>query len=245
MRRLSTLITVLTISGLLIGCAPQAPKAADPVKDPSAKPGVTAQEPVADPSTIPAALKHEAFSYYGLENAGEVTYAFDFNGSIRHGTQKSTFLGMKDGKAQFKIERSDALISMGTDKIEVSEEGIHLIEVKEQALAQKVVALPAKIEIGATWPIDQKLMDSNGNDVLTKAVQKVVGQEKIKTEAGEFDCIVVTMEGTLTPQDGKNKATPVSGKAWYAAGVGPVKLAIKSTGPDGKPVSYTITITKK
>lgn len=244
MRRFSTLITVLTIAGLLIGCNPPATKTNTPPKGNTENPEAQAV-PAADPSTIPDNLKHEAFHYYGLDAAQEMTYDFDYNGSIRQGTQKATFLGMKDGKAEFKIERTDALTIMGTDKIEVAEDGLYLTELKQQPLEKAVIALPAKVEIGASWPVDQKLLNTDGNDVLSKAVQKVVGQEKIKTPAGEFDCIVVTMEGTLTIQDEKKKETPVSGKAWYAAGVGTVKLSIQSTGPDGKPVSYTITLAKK
>jgi len=244
MRRFSTLITVLTIAGVLIGCQPPATKTNTPPKaNPENPAGQVA--PPADPATIPDSLKQEAFDYYGLEALQEMTYDFDYNGNIRQGTQKATFLGMNDGKAEFKIERSDALQIMGTDKIEVREDGIYLTEVKQQPLEKAVIALPAKVEVGSSWPIDQKLRDGDGNDVLSKAVQKVVGQEKIKTPAGEFDCIVVTMQGTMTVQDDKKKETPVSGKAWYAAGVGTVKLSIQSTGPDGKPVSYTITLAKK
>ncbi|QYK54526.1 MAG: hypothetical protein KF824_06395 [Fimbriimonadaceae bacterium] len=244
MRRFFTLITVLTIAGILTGCTPPAKKTEVPPKT-QAENGGGQEAPPADPATIPESLKHDAFHYYGLEATQEMTYDFDYNGSVRQGTQKATFLGMKDGKAEYKIERSDALQIMGTDKIEVAEDGIYLTEVKQQPLEKAVIALPAKVEVGASWPIDQKLRDGDGNDVLSKAVQKIVGQEKVKTPAGEFDCIVVTMEGTLTVQDEKKKATPVTGKAWYAAGVGTVKLSITSTGPDGKPVSYTITLASK
>lgn len=244
MRRFSTLITVLTIAGVMIGCQPPAAKTDTPPKPPVENQGGKVA-PAADPSTIPDALKTEAFHYYGLEAPQEMTYDFDSNGNVRQGTQKAVFLGMKDGKAEFKIERSDALQIMGTERVEVSEEGVFLTEVKQQPLEKPVIALPAKIVVGSSWPIDQKLRDGEGNDVVSKAIQKVVGQEKIKTPAGEFDCIVISMEGTLTVQDDKKHSNPVSGKAWYAAGIGTVKLSIQSVGPDGKPVHFTITLAKK
>lgn len=236
-----------TITPLLFGlaagmaaCTPPEPVKPKPGTGDSQNGGKT---PEAANEPVPDALKHEGFKYYGLDVAAEQTYEFDMDGSKREGGQKLSYKGLKDGKPQFMIERSGALAQIGTESVEVREDGVYIVATdRMQTLKSAMMALPAKLESGKTWDITEDVKDDLGNDVKMKATNKIEGQEKLKTPAGEFDCMVVSMTGTLETQ---GKKQTVSGKTWFAAGVGTVKLKVESkTGAD-KPTSYTITLTKQ
>ncbi|MBL8067634.1 MAG: hypothetical protein JNM28_04230 [Armatimonadetes bacterium] len=230
---------------LALGLAACTPPATDKPKEEtgttgasgSSKPETAATEPVPD------ALKHEGFKYYGLEATNEQSYEFDMNGSKREGSQKLTYKGLKDGKPQFTIERSGALQQIGTENVEVREDGVYIVSTdRMQALKTAMMALPAKLEVGKTWDITEDVKDDLGNDVKMKATNKIDGPEKLKTAAGEFDCMVVSMTGTL---DSNGKKQTVSGKTWFAAGIGTVKLQVTSQSGKDKPVAYTITLVKQ
>ena len=169
-------------------------------------------------------------------------YEFDLDGNKREGEQKQTYDGLVDGKPRFTIERADALSQLGTEVVEVREDGVYIVSSRSKQLEKPLLALPAKMEIGKTWDIDQKMEDPNGNSIEMKAASKIEGQEKLKTPAGEYDCILISMTGTLTAE---GKTHKVSGKTWFAPGIGTVKLMVTSTPADGKkPSSYTITLSK-
>jgi hypothetical protein len=190
---------------------------------------------------MPDNLKHEGYQYYGLDKAEELTYDFDNNGMVQQGTQKHTYKGMASGSPQYAIERSEALSILGVDTVEVKEDGIYLVSAREQKLEKPVLALPAKLEVGKTWQIDQKLKDVNGADVSTVATQKVEKAEKITVAGQSYDCIVISMSGKITTG---GKTQDVTGKTWYSAGVGTVKLELNSKDPAGKPTKYVIALSK-
>lgn len=237
--RAATLSLGLAILTLLAACAPQAPAAQ------TNQPG-QGQDPAAqaapDPATIPDSLKHNAFKFYGLDDTSERSYTFDVNGTVQTGTQKQTFEGIdSQGAAIFRITRTGALADLGTDVIAVKPEGVFLIESRGQKIEPPLLALPANAEVGASWPTKQPMTDAQNQEVTIDATQKIAKQEKVSTPAGEFDAIVVTMDGTLRTASGTR---PVKGTAWYAAGVGTVKLTLSSQDEDKKPVGYTITLAK-
>jgi hypothetical protein len=239
MRRFTSLIIFAALTLGLFACNNDSKGVTTP--DKGSETGTTGTTIPEAKQEVPENLKHEGYQYYGLEVKDEQTYDFDYNGSKRQGMQKETYLGLTDGKPRFSIERAEALSNLGTDVVEVREDGVYMISSREQALETPMLALPAKMEIGKSWDITEKLKDINGNEVTLKASNKIDGQEKITTPAGSFDCLVVSMSGTLVTQ---GKTQKVSGKTWYAAGTGTVKLTVSTTGADGKPSNYTITLSK-
>lgn len=233
---------VLAASLISTACQPK-PKADNPST--TNKPGVTTPEPSLepqDPATIPEKFKHDGFYYYGLNDGKELTYEFEFNGSKSKGTQKSVYVGMQNELPHFRIERSGALSSMGVDDVEVREDGVYLVSVREQALEKAALALPAQLEVGKTWTLEQNLTAGDGKSVSSTGTQKIVKQEQLKTPAGMFDTYVITLDGKMT-MDGKTE--PVSGKAWYSKEVGTVKLEVQSVDAEGKPLKYSITLISK
>ncbi len=239
-----TLLTVMAIAILAIpACQPPKDKPADPAKqstntETATSAGLTPQ----DPATIPDKFKHAGFEYYGLADGSELTYEFLFNGTKSVGTQKSVYVGTQDGIPHFRIERSGALSSLGVDDVEVREDGIYLVGVREQQLEKAALALPADVEVGKSWTLEQSLRAGDGEPVSSTGTQKIVKEESITTPAGKFECVVITLDGKMTI---KGKTEPVSGSAWYAKGIGTIKLDVNSVDPDGKPIKYGITLISK
>lgn len=234
--------SIIIIAGIVLGLAACQPKNNEiKTPDEGTSTGTTGSTTPEVKQEVPENLKHEGYQYYGLDVKEEQTYDFDLNGSKRQGMQKETYLGLTDGKPRFSIERAEALSNLGTDVVEVREDGVYMISSREQTLETPMLALPSKMEIGKTWEITEKLKDVNGDEVTLKASNKIDGQEKITTPAGTFDCLAVSMSGTLVT---KGKTQKVSGKTWYAAGTGTVKLTVNTTGSDGKPTNYTISLGK-
>ncbi|MFM9873159.1 MAG: hypothetical protein ACKVQS_06800 [Fimbriimonadaceae bacterium] len=239
MRRFTSLTIIVAAVLGLVACQPSNPAIKTP--DKTSDTGTTGSTTPETKQEVPANLKHEGYQYYGLDVKSEQTYDFDLNGSKRQGMQKETYLGLSDGKPRFSIERAEALSNLGTDVVEVRDDGVYMISSREQTLETPMLALPAKMEIGKSWEITEKLKDINGNEVTLKASNKIDGQEKVTTSAGTFDCLAVSMTGTLVTQ---GKTQKVTGKTWYAAGTGTVKLTVSTNGADGKPTNYTITLSK-
>ncbi len=209
MRKLTSLIIFAALTLGLFACQPETEGKQTP--DKPATTGTTGTATPEPKQEVPENLKHEGYQYYGLALADELTYDFDYNGSKRQGKQKQTYNGFTDGKPRFTIERAEALSNLGTDILEIREDGVYMVSSREQVLETPILALPAKMEIGKTWEVSQKLKDAQGNEVTLKASNKIEKQEKVTTPAGACDCLVVSMNGTLTVQ---GKTQKVSGKTW-------------------------------
>lgn len=190
---------------------------------------------------IPDSLKHEGFKYYGLESEKENTYEVKLNNDTQTGGQKTTYLGMVDGKPRYQTDRSEGLAQLGTEIIEVREDGVYTVSAREQTLEAPMLGLPAKIETGKTWEIKEKLKDPNGNDVEVTATNKIEAPEKITVAGQTYDCIVISMKGKMTTQ---GKSQDVDGKTYFAAGIGTVKLTVNYTATDGTKNTYQIQLKK-
>ena len=239
MRQFTFILAIASIAFGLTACNNDKKETVKPVDEVSTTGGTETPEPKAE---MPVDLKHEGFKYYGLENSASLTYEFDMDGNKREGEQKQTYDGMVGGKPQFTIERAEALTQLGTEVVEVREDGVYIVTSRGKKLEQPLLALPAKMEVGKTWDINQKMEDPNGNTVEMKANSKIEKQEKVKTPDGDYDCMVISMTGTLAMS---GKTHKVSGKTWFAPGIGTVKLQVTSQPGDGsKASSYTISLSK-
>ena len=125
-------------------------------------------------------------------------------------------------------------------------------EVKMISHSGYSLAPAAKLTAGSTWTEESKSgMSTEGAPVQmtmsNKTVHKVVGIEKVKVAAGEFDAVKIegdmetqmTMEGPMAGM--MPKQPPQKGKTttWLAKGVGVVKTEVNMTDAKGKPLLRT------
>lgn len=241
--RSPVLLLALAAALLAAGCQPTA-STPDKPKDAA---GTTQPEANAEPAApkiedLSADLKHEGFQYFGLGTGNTLVYQTSLSGIIDEGTQTSTLAELKDGEAVFAIERGGNLTQLGRERIRVNKDGVFLIEAQQFGkLEPALIALPAKVEIGRTWQAEQTVYGPANEPIRLKMEFKIERREKVKVPAGEYEAILVTTKGT-TSRD--NKSAPVSGKAWYAANVGPVKLEVQAVNQEGKPVTQTIQLAR-
>lgn len=146
---------------------------------------------------------------------------------------------LKDGaKGQVEVERDGGLAELGTDKIELRKEGVFGISNSAIEFGKPQMELPADPTAGKTWEsdIDVKLQ---GSPFKMATKYKVIGTEKLKTEAGEFDTLVVEATSLLTSETVRNE---IKAKSWYAKGKGMIRqeATVKQPGKTTKQV-YELT----
>lgn len=237
---LSFAITFLALVGL-VACQPDAKP--EPAPTDTGKETPANVEPAKpDPSTIPATAKTDAFEYYGLGCTDTLTYSYENAGTKSEGGQTCEFTGLDGQNAKFLMSRTGGLSMLGSEELVASDKGVLLVGAQGQALKEPVVALPASLAPGTTWESTFTVKDPGGMDVVNTAKQKVEATETVKTPAGEFECIVVSMSGTLKTSD---RSIPTSGKSWYAKGIGTVKLTVNSKDAAGKNVTFNVVLTSK
>lgn len=130
--------------------------------------------------------------------------------------------------------------------------GAEGMEVKTVSQSGYSLAPAAKLTAGSTWTEESKnSMGGEGSPVMmsmaNKTVHKVIGTEKVKVPAGEFDAVkiegdietVLTMEGPMAAM--MPKQPPQKGKSttWVAKGVGVVKTEVNLSDAKGKPQIHT------
>lgn len=213
-----------------------APESGDEKKD-------APSEEAADPATIPPNLKTDAFAYYGLDNSKPLKFEMTASGqSPMSGEQTVKFLGMKDGKATYNVERTgDLAANMGSQEMELSEKGLFVTSTTMGSIGEPTLELPSTLKAGDTWKLDQKLETTGGQTIETKSVYKVVGVQKVKTKGGDFDALLITATGPATYA---GNTVQMEMKAWYAKGYGAVKSEITTKDKSGKTSKVLIELTK-
>jgi hypothetical protein len=241
-------ISLLAASLALAGCKPPAKSSdSEPAKTP---PTTTVEEPKGEPKApptadlaiIPASLRTDAFEFYGLGNTEPLRYEVVTEGSApKVGDQTIRFIGMKNGNAQFTIERTGDLASaMGSQELELRPKGIFSTQTSLGTIEGDSLELPSSLEVGTSWKADQSLKTADGRKVKSSATYKVVRKEKVKTKGGEFEALLITGKGTITIDDQKAN---LDMKQWLAKGKGAVKteIATKFAGGSGTKVSIELT----
>lgn len=130
--------------------------------------------------------------------------------------------------------------------------GAQGMEVKTVSQSGYSLAPASKLTAGSTWTEESKnSMGGEGAPVqmsmTNKTVHKVIGTEKVKVPAGEFDAVkiegdietVMSMEGPMAAM--MPKQPPQKGKSttWVAKGVGVVKTEVSLSDARGKPQVHT------
>ena len=128
---------------------------------------------------------------------------------------------------------------MSSETYELRPDGVYGVSLAGNALEPPLKALPAEVTDGLSWPSTGTLNQGAGIDINTTI--RVIGREKVKVPAGEYDALVIAEEGTIKTEGGTLKVT---GKAWYVEGIGAVKRLVDQTDPTGKASNITIEALK-
>ena len=206
-------------------------------KEGSGKSGVTETTP----KTVPDSLKHEAFEYFGLGNTGPVKYTFVRveGDKPESGTQSVELKAVGDGIADFVIRRDGALSALGVEDVQVKPDGVYLVSSTHGSPEKPVMVMPSKLEPGATWGGDHTLKSPDGSEVKYSGKSKFEKKETLTVAGKSYETILVSESAELELAGSKRS---VSGKTWFASGVGVVRMRLEVKTPDGKLVKSSIEI---
>lgn len=182
-------------------------------------------QPSSEKGAIDESLRHDGFLYSGLGSDKPVRYRLvrQEGAAPETGEQVSKLKESQDGRAVYTVERTGGLSVLGTDELLVDSKGVYTTKSSLGEMDSKNLELPAKVEPGATWKERHTLTQPSGEKVTIESSYKVVGTEKVRTELGTFDALLVTAKGPV--EVGSQKMT-LSAKTWYVKEKGPVKLVV-------------------
>ena len=225
----------------LAGCG----KPDSDAKDSSAPKGDTTA-PV-EVAGVPESLKNAAYEYYGLGQEAALTYSVQMSDVLpaRDGTQTVAFDGMEDGAAKFIVTRTGGLSRVGSETLLLKDDGVYTQALSFGVLEAPSLQVPADLAVGSEWESSMTIKD--GLKTIVNLVQfRAVRQEKTTVEAGEFDCLIIEADvtsnitGSFDPsQDGEGSSTIV---AYYAKGVGTVKMMVEGTRADDTKLSIHVEL---
>jgi len=244
-----TLVIGIAVVGGLVGCQPAAkapsdtPDTTSPNGTPTpGTPGETPTAPVVDTSFLekmPNELKHDGFAYSGLGNPKPTKFRMTSNDGqpTREGEQVSKFVEMRDGIAVFQVERSGDLSLLGTDELAVAKDGIYALKTSLGELDSRSLELPSDPNVRKFWTNKSKLTQPEKQVVTITGNYTVIGVQRVKTPAGEYDALVLTAEGPIQIGD---KRMTMRAKSWYVKDIGVVKQTIERQVGKDKPVLVTL-----
>lgn len=189
---------------------------------------------------VPAELKTEGYEYYGLSHGAPIEFEVVMPNSStpETGTAVTKLTAVKDGVATFVTDRTGPLESLGSEELIVKPDGIYNTKIGGQPVEPVQLVMPADVSVGKVWTSKGKIKLQDGKTFTQDMKFKVVGREKVKTKAGEFDALKVTAQGEITVGDKRSQSNIT---AWYVKGLGTVKMAITTSSPPGK---MTVEATK-
>jgi hypothetical protein len=253
MKRL--LILSLLVSLMVsVGCqGGSSVSSANPVDKPGDKPGSKPQVQGTEPSgstgakpgvTLPEELKTDAYHWMGLGYGKPIRYQYtDHTGAAYTGDQSIVLDSVTNGKALYKVTRTDSLKDhLGDEDWSLEKDGVFIIGNSQMGSGFRDKQAASTLTPGASWTSATKI-DYNGSTLEQNLKLAVVGMKHVKTKAGEQDALLVTAKGTL-----KNKGTTsrVEASAWYVKDKGMVKnvLTLTTGKPKEPPAVITIEETK-
>ncbi|MBL8086785.1 MAG: hypothetical protein JNM85_01785 [Chthonomonas sp.] len=221
---------LLTAIAVAAGCTKKQSAPMPPV-DAANKPTEAATgAPTGD--TLPAELQNDAYAYYGLGAAKSMYYSVKTRtGQPARSTEEDGAVtvkldSVKDGKALYSMTRMDLGVLDSTDTIELSSEGVKVIASDESKFDVPTLDLPAKIEVGKSWPVKTSFKSPTGEQLTLDGTMKIDRIQKVKVKAGEYDTIAVVLDATITVGAQKGVA---KGTSWYAKNVGLIKQEMSQT----------------
>ena len=177
------------------------------------------QEPGMDLAKIPAALKSDAYDYYGLGRTDPVKMTVTKNGSSEPATETVRLTKVDAGVAEFTISNDGGLVKLGKVLVSLDKNGIKVVSVDGQKADSETYELPNGLTKGKSWP--SKLQ--NGNLQLT-CTNVVSGTESVTTSVGTYKDALLVISTASGEQDGQK--VQVKSKQWLVKGRGQVKADI-------------------
>lgn len=232
-------IALLAASLVLMGCPKsgtdkpanaKTDSASTDVKNPNEFGTTTAEVPKLD--AMPANLKHQGFAYYGLGQTGAMTFEVisSMNPAPSTGEATSRLVSIEGGAAKFVTSRTGPLAQLGDEEIEVRPDGIYNTKLGGEPVEPAQLVIPAELPVGKSWTTKGSVKLADGKTLDQNIQFKVVGTEKVKTKAGEFDSLKVTATGQIK-YDGTTSQSQVV--AWYVKDLGIAKMTISTDKPKG------------
>ncbi len=176
---------------------------------------------------IPAALKTDAYEYYGLGRRLPITMTLVAGGQTKTGAQDVCLRAVSPGEARFEITSTDGLDVFGIrNVVSVRPEGIRIVESDVAKSGPNDYELPAGLVPGKVWVATQTL-DSGPSKMKLTLTQRVVGTKPLTTPVATYPDalnVVGTGVGTLN-----GKPIRMETESWFVKGRGNVKNVFRST----------------
>jgi hypothetical protein len=239
-KRLS-LLPILLVA-LAMGCKPSSSTSATSTGTPGPTPPVDGGAQAKADLKLPEELRHEGFRYFGVEGRKDLVLEMVSSASkdVSTGSQQFELEAVENGEARYRQTWTGGLNALGASVIAVRKDGVYTVENAGREVTPAQLELPADPQAGYDWSGSSSFFLPGGQKVSQQTKLNVVGQQKVKTKAGEFDALVVKVKGTL---DMEGKKSPVDMTYWYVRDMGPVKVEFSSV-VEGKPAKVTIQAVK-
>jgi hypothetical protein len=194
-------------------------------------------------------LKHSGADFLGLKEPGTLTYKFSQMEGLppERGEETTTLVEAGADKAVFDVTRTNALMLLGSETVEVRKDGVYIIKTSLGELKTPALSMPADVKPGAKWTSSLELTRPNGDVMTMSTSYEALREEKITVEAGEFDSLVISGKGEIkvTPKDGAASTTPWTSTVWHAKGIGHIRMSQEAKNAEGKPVKQYMELVKE
>lgn len=191
---------------------------------------------------LPASLRNDAFTYYGLGRSEPMLFEYAVDDKApSEGSVTVKLIEVKDNEAKFLMERAGALAPLGNQEFVLKSDGLYSTMLAGAPIEPMSIEMPSKIEKGTSWSTSGKFKLPTEVEAKQSTELKVVGFEKVKVKAGEFQAAKVTGRGLLATA---GKTTESTMTAWFAKDVGMLKLVIEAKDSEGKKAKIRIELTQ-
>lgn len=214
-------VFLAAVLALTWGCKPSAPGSTGTGTESQAT-GAGA-ESGAPLKAVADSLKHQGYDYYGLSAAGEQKFLMTAvkGETPQEGSQHAIVSETGSDKAKISVERTGALASLGDEQLEVDAQGVYLVGSSLGTLGDRILLMPAKVEIGTSWPVKYELTLPAGTKITFDGSSKAEKRETITTPGGTFDAILITNKAKMRQGE---EVIDVTTQSWHASGIGAVRL---------------------
>lgn len=260
MKRVLSALSIIAIVGAF-GChsATQASQSADNTNSSTgAQPANSSgdnDQPAQAPA-IPSNLQTDAYYYSGLSRPEPMTFVVtqskgNATPTEETGTEDVKFSGMQGGQAKFDVNRTGALQSLvGSESDALDANGVTELSSDLGTLAKPPLILPSNLAQGTKWTTDYTMTFSKssitpeGGTNITHLENTVVGNQNVKTKAGDFDALYVSCDGyeVINTPEQKNQKYLLKQQEWFVKGRGQVKIVVTLSDPNGKGQLATVSV---
>ncbi|HRJ27307.1 MAG TPA: hypothetical protein PLO61_07350 [Fimbriimonadaceae bacterium] len=209
------------------GTSPAPTTPSETTADAPASPGEESDaaqtEQAAQPKAVPAVLLHEGARYYGLNHTQSLTYRFrEGESEPVEGEQQVRIAQVSDDRVELMITRSGGLGRLGNSEMKLDKYGVWTVRQQGMNPKTPVLEIIPNFQVGSSWNIanDMEFGDS-GTTMKFKATYKAVREEKVTTPAGEFQAILVTVDGQFESEATRGT---IQTRSWLVRDIGLVKM---------------------